>query len=162
MKSKTFFFLVFLCCFPLFLHAQKVVMIKIDGAINPVSASFIHEEIEKAAQQKAVCLMIQLNTPGGLLQSTRSIVSDILVAPLPVVVYISPSGSHAGSAGVFITLAAHIAAMAPGTNIGAAHPVNLVGRTDSLMNIKATADAALFICRHPELLSGLLHRICSC
>ena len=145
MKSKTFFFLVFLYCFPLFLHAQKVVVIKIDGAINPVSASFIHEEIEKAAQQKAVCLMIQLNTPGGLLQSTRSIVSDILVAPLPVVVYISPSGSHAGSAGVFITLAAHIAAMAPGTNIGAAHPVNLVGRTDSLMNIKATNDAAAFI-----------------
>jgi membrane-bound serine protease (ClpP class) len=145
MKSKTFFFLVFLCCFPLFLHAQKVVVIKIDGSINPVSASFIHEEIEKAAQQKAVCLMIQLNTPGGLLQSTRSIVSDILVAPLPVVVYISPSGSHAGSAGVFITLAAHIAAMAPGTNIGAAHPVNLVGRTDSLMNIKATNDAAAFI-----------------
>lgn len=145
MKNKIFFFLVFLCCFPLFLSAQKVVVVKIDGAINPVSASFIHEEIDKAGKEKAACLLIQLNTPGGLLQSTRSIVSDILLSPVPVVVYVAPSGAHAGSAGVFITLAAHIAAMAPGTNIGAAHPISLVGRTDSVMNVKATNDAAAFI-----------------
>ncbi|MBB2150280.1 NfeD family protein [Pedobacter gandavensis] len=145
MKSKIFFFLVFLGGLPLFLSAQKVVVVKIDGAINPVSASFIHDEIEKAAKDRAVCLVIKLNTPGGLLQSTRSIVSDILVAPLPVVVYVAPSGAHAGSAGVFITLAAHIAAMAPGTNIGAAHPISLVGQTDSVMNVKATNDAAAFI-----------------
>lgn len=144
MKSKILF-LVFLAFFPLLLEAQKVVVIKIDGAINPVSASFIHDGIEKVHKEKAACLVIQLNTPGGLLQSTRAIVSDILMSPVPVVVYVSPSGSHAGSAGVFITLAAHIAAMAPGTNIGAAHPVNLVGKTDSVMNMKATNDAAAFI-----------------
>lgn len=145
MKSKIFFFLVCLCCLPLILSAQKVVMIKINGAINPVSASFIHDEMEKAGKEKAVCLVIQLNTPGGLLRSTRSMVSDILMSPIPVVVYVSPSGAHAGSAGVFITLAAHIAAMAPGTNIGAAHPISLVGKTDSVMNVKATNDAAAFI-----------------
>jgi len=144
MKNKIFF-LVFLACFPLMLSAQRVVMIKIDGAINPVSASFVHNGIEKATKEKAVCLVIHLNTPGGLLQSTRTIVSDILTSPVPVVVYVSPSGSHAGSAGVFITLAAHVAAMAPGTNIGAAHPVNLVGKTDSVMNVKATNDAVAFI-----------------
>jgi membrane-bound serine protease (ClpP class) len=144
MKNKILF-LIFLIYFPLTLSAQRVVVIKIDGAINPVSASFIHNGIEKATREKAACLVIQLNTPGGLLQSARTIVSDILMSPVPVVVYVSPSGSHAGSAGVFITLAAHIAVMAPGTNIGAAHPVNMVGKADSVMNLKATNDAAAFI-----------------
>jgi membrane-bound serine protease (ClpP class) len=138
-------FLFFLFWVPVLLKAQSVVVIRIDGAINPVSASFIHNGIEKAKMEKAACLIIHLNTPGGLLQSTRIIVSAILVSPVPVVVYVSPSGAHAGSAGVFITLAAHIAAMAPGTNIGAAHPINLIGKADSVMNIKATNDAAAFI-----------------
>lgn len=144
MKNKILF-LVFLICFPLLLSAQRVVVIKIDGTINPVSASFIHQEIEKASRQKAECLVIQLNTPGGLLESTRAIVSDILTSPVPVVVYVSPSGARAGSAGVFITLAAHVAVMAPGTNIGAAHPVTLGNKADSVMNVKATNDAAAFI-----------------
>lgn len=139
------FFLFFLFWGPVLLRGQSVVVIRIDGVINPVSASFIHNGIEKAKMEKAACLVIHLNTPGGLLQSTRTIVSDILVSPVPVVVYVSPSGAHAGSAGVFITLAAHIAAMAPGTNIGAAHPINLIGKADSVMNIKATNDAAAFI-----------------
>jgi membrane-bound serine protease (ClpP class) len=86
-----------------------------------------------------------LNTPGGLLESTRIIVSDMLESPVPVIVYVAPAGAHAGSAGVFITLAANIAAMAPGTNIGAAHPVQLQGGMDSTMNEKATNDAAAFI-----------------
>ena len=98
---------------------------KIDGSINPASADFIHNGIEKATREKAECIIIHLNTPGGLLKSTRGIVSDILESPVPVIVYVSPGGAQAGSAGVFITLAAHIAAMAPGTNIGAAHPVTL-------------------------------------
>jgi len=118
---------------------------KIDGAINPVSADFIHDGIEKARREKAECLIIHLNTPGGLLKSTRVIVSDILESPVPVIVYVSPGGAHAGSAGVFITLAANIAAMAPGTNIGAAHPVELQGQMDTIMNEKATNDAAAFI-----------------
>ena len=125
--------------------AQTVISIKIDGSINPVSADFIHNGIEKAKNEKAECLIIHLNTPGGLLKSTRGIVSDILESPVPVVVYVSPGGAHAGSAGVFITLAAHIAAMAPGTNIGAAHPVTLQGQMDTIMNEKVTNDAAAFI-----------------
>jgi membrane-bound serine protease (ClpP class) len=118
---------------------------KIDGAINPVSADFIRDGIKKAHTAKAECLIIHLNTPGGLLKSTRVIVSQILESPVPVIVYVSPGGAHAGSAGVFITLAAHIAAMAPGTNIGAAHPVSMQGQLDTTMSEKATNDAAAFI-----------------
>ncbi|HLF44817.1 MAG TPA: nodulation protein NfeD [Chitinophagaceae bacterium] len=117
---------------------------KIDGSINPVSADFIRNGILKASNEKAECLIIHLNTPGGLLKSTRMIVSDMLESPVPVVVYVSPGGSHAGSAGVFITLAANIAVMAPGTNIGAAHPVSQ-GQMDTTMNEKVTNDAAAFI-----------------
>jgi membrane-bound serine protease (ClpP class) len=131
--------------FPFALSGQTVVSIKIDGAIYPVIAGYIHDGIEKAHREKAVCLVIHLNTPGGLLQSTRVIVSSMLESPVPVIVYVSPGGAHAGSAGVFITLAANIAAMAPGTNIGAAHPVGLQQTPDSIMNEKGTNDAAAFI-----------------
>ena len=127
------------------LLAQKIISIKIDGTINPVTADFIHNAIEKAKKENAECLLIHLNTPGGLLQSTREIVSDMLESSVPVVVYVSPGGSHAGSAGVFITIAANIAAMAPGTNIGAAHPVTLQAQMDTTMNEKVTNDAAAFI-----------------
>ena len=136
---------LFFAWFPSLLYGQTVISMTIDGTINPVATEFIHRGIEKADQEKAECLIIHLNTPGGLLKSTRVIVSDILEAPVPVVVFVSPGGAHAGSAGVFITLAAHIAAMAPGTNIGAAHPVDLQGQRDSIMNEKATNDAAAFI-----------------
>jgi len=130
---------------PILSASQTVVSLKIDGAINPAIAEFIHDGIARAKELNAQCLVIQLNTPGGLLKSTRVIVSDILESPVPIVVYVSPGGAHAGSAGVFITLAAHIAAMAPGTNIGAAHPVSMQGEQDSIMNEKATNDAAAFI-----------------
>src|SRR5688572_31579164 len=136
---------LFLFLFPPVTDAQTVISLKIDGSINPASADFIRNGIEKATREKAECIIIHLNTPGGLLKSTRVIVSDILASPVPVVVYVSPDGAHAGSAGVFITLAAHIAAMAPGTNIGAAHPVTLQNQMDSTMNEKATNDAAAFI-----------------
>lgn len=138
-------YIVFLLIIPLTVRSQNVVVIKVDGMINQVSATFIQEEIEKAYQEQAQCLIIQLNTPGGVLESTRTIVSTILTSPIPIVVYVSPSGAHAGSAGVFITLAANIAAMAPGTNIGAAHPVTILGQSDSILNIKATNDAIAFI-----------------
>jgi membrane-bound serine protease (ClpP class) len=136
---------LFLFLFPPVIDAQTVISLKIDGSINPASADFIRNGIEKATREKAECLIIHLNTPGGLLKSTRVIVSDILASPVPVVVYVSPDGAHAGSAGVFVTLAAHIAAMAPGTNIGAANPVALQNQMDSTMNEKATNDAAAFI-----------------
>ncbi|HEY8895131.1 MAG TPA: nodulation protein NfeD [Niastella sp.] len=127
------------------LYAQKIVSIKLEATINPATADFIHRAIEVAQKERAACLLIHLNTPGGLLKSTRTIVGDILESPVPVVVYVSPGGAHAGSAGVFITMAAHIAAMAPGTNIGAAHPVTTQGEMDTIMSAKATNDAMAFI-----------------
>ena len=123
----------------------KVLVIAVDGSINPSSAEYIHSGIKKAGSINAECLIIKLNTPGGLLKSTRVIVSDLLNSKIPIIVYVAPSGAQSASAGVFITLAAHIAAMAPGTNIGAAHPVTLQGGQDSIMNEKATNDAAAFI-----------------
>jgi membrane-bound serine protease (ClpP class) len=126
-------------------YTQKVLTITVDGSINPASAEYIERGIKKAEDSRAECLVIQLNTPGGLLKSTRVIVTSILESKVPVVVYVSPPGAHAGSAGVFITLAAHIAAMAPGTNIGAAHPVDLQGSPDTIMNEKSTNDAVAFI-----------------
>ncbi len=101
----------------------RVDFISIDGGINPAVDDFIRESIARAREDGAKALVIQLDTPGGLVTSTRSIVKEILGAPVPVIVFVAPSGAGAGSAGVFITLSAHIAAMAPGTNIGAAHPV---------------------------------------
>ncbi len=125
--------------------SQTVVSININGGINPSSAEFIHKSIKIAEKQNAECLLIHLNTPGGLVTSTREIVTDILQSQIPVIVYVYPDGAHAGSAGVFITMAANIAAMAPGTNIGAAHPVSLQAKLDSTMNEKVMNDAAAFI-----------------
>jgi membrane-bound serine protease (ClpP class) len=125
---------------------RTVHVITVDATINPATADFIHQSIEQANEAGAECLVIRLNTPGGLLKSTRVIVSDLLMAKLPVIVYVAPAGAQSASAGSFITLAAHIAAMAPGTNIGAAHPVGMQGgEKDSIMNEKATNDAAAFI-----------------
>lgn len=126
-------------------NAQKVISITVNDGINPATAEFIHQGIQKAEKEEAECLVINLNTPGGLLSSTREIVSNIMSSAVPVIVYVSPSGAHAGSAGVFITLAAHVAAMAPGTNIGAAHPVSMQGKADPVMMEKGTNDAAAFI-----------------
>ncbi len=126
-------------------QTTNVLVITLDGAINPAASDYIHYGIEQAIKHNSECMVLRLNTPGGLLESTRIIVSDILQSPVPIVVYVSPPGSRSASAGVFITLAAHIAAMAPGTNIGAAHPVSLQGQMDSTMTEKVTNDAAAFI-----------------
>ncbi len=107
--------------------AAEVWVLEIDGVINPVAASYIHENLLDAEEENAECLVIQMDTPGGLMTSMRDIIKDILNAEIPVAVYVSPRGAQSASAGVFITVAAHFAAMAPGTNIGAAHPVNLGG-----------------------------------
>ncbi len=104
-------------------EAAFVNHIVIDGSINPAVDDFIRENIVRVKSSGARALLIQLDTPGGLLESTRTIVKEMLGAQVPIMVYVAPSGAGAGSAGVFITMAAHIAAMAPGTNIGAAHPV---------------------------------------
>jgi membrane-bound serine protease (ClpP class) len=124
---------------------EKVILLTAECAIHPACSDYIHTGIEVAREENAECLIIRLNTPGGLLKSTRVIVAEILQSEIPVVVYVSPSGSQAASAGLFITLAGHVAAMAPGTNIGAAHPVSLQGQQDSIMMEKVTNDAAAFI-----------------
>ncbi len=100
-----------------------VELITIDGSINPASASYIEDALASANAEGASALVIELDTPGGLLNSAEKIVKAILAAPLPVIVYVAPSGASAASAGTFITEAANVAAMAPGTTIGAAHPV---------------------------------------
>lgn len=126
--------------------SPHVNLIVIDGGINPAVDDFIRENIERAQNSGARALIIQLDTPGGLLSSTQDIVKKILGAPLPVIVYVAPSGAGAGSAGVFITLSAHIAAMAPGTNIGAAHPVGGGGQeVKGVMGEKIENYAASFI-----------------
>jgi len=119
-------FLLTVCSF-----AGDVHRIIISGVINPVSAEYIMESIEDAEEAGAVLLIIEMDTPGGLMNSMHDIVKKILSSEIPVAVYIAPSGSRAGSAGVFITMAAHIAVMAPGTNIGSAHPVTIAGQQDT-------------------------------
>ncbi len=132
------------------LHAQtRVVLIDIDGSINPASAGHVHEQLERAGADGTHALILRLNTPGGLLQSTRAIVADLLAAPVPVVVYVAPGGAQAASAGAFITMAAHVAAMAPGSNIGAAHPITMgdgsnIADSTNIPLAKATNDAAAF------------------
>ena len=112
---------------PTSVSAEKVSLINIDGAIGPATASYIARSIDEAKSQNAQCLIIQLSTPGGLLDSTQKIVQSFLGAPVPVVVYVAPTGATATSAGCFITIAASVAAMAPATTIGAAHPVSIGG-----------------------------------
>ncbi len=119
----------------------KVCLIKIDGAIGPATASYISRAIDEAADQGAQCLIIELDTPGGLLDSTKIIVQKFLSSPVPTVVYVAPPGAWAGSAGCFITIAADVATMAPTTSIGAAHPVGIGGgggeeKTDDTMKQK--------------------------
>jgi membrane-bound serine protease (ClpP class) len=105
-----------------------IYIVEVADAISPGTAEFIKNSIEKAEKEEAACIIIELDTPGGLAESMRLIIQDILGSRVPVVVYVSPPGARAASAGVMITMAADIAAMAPGTNIGAAHPVGAGGK----------------------------------
>jgi membrane-bound serine protease (ClpP class) len=124
--------LVPLCVFFIFNTAQAakgdIYIVKVADAISPGTAEFIKNSIAKAEEEQAACIIIELDTPGGLAESMRLIVQDILGSKVPVVVYVSPPGARAASAGVMITMAADVAAMAPGTNIGAAHPVGAGGK----------------------------------
>ena len=118
----------FVCGLPVPSQAAHVNVIELDNQIiSPVTQQYIVGAIDRSEREGAECLVILLDTPGGLLESTRAIVKRMMNARVPIAVYIAPSGSRAGSAGVFITLAAHVAAMAPSTNIGAAHPVTMEG-----------------------------------
>jgi len=122
-------------------------LIKIDSIINPIIAEFISRSIASSEKDGALALVIELDTPGGLDLAMRSIVKDILGSPVPVIVYVHPGGARAASAGVMITMAAHVAAMSPATNIGAAHPVNLGAggeKVDETMMKKIENDAAVY------------------
>jgi membrane-bound serine protease (ClpP class) len=121
-----------------------VALIQIEGAITPVTVRLIAGAVERAQAQRAPALVLQLDTPGGLERSMRSIVQTILNAEIPVIVYVAPTGARAASAGVFITMAGHLAAMAPATNIGAAHPVAVGGNVDKETLRKIESDAAAF------------------
>ncbi len=124
---------------------REVMVVTLDGVINPVAAEYIGKSIKKASERKSELLIIELDTPGGLDTSMRSIVKDINSSEVPIIVFVSPSGARAASAGVFITMAAHVAAMAPGTNIGAAHPVAIGEKMDKAVAEKAVNDAVAYI-----------------
>jgi len=108
--------------------SAEVLVVEINSSINPATVDFVNDAIREATTKKSEIILILLDTPGGLVSSTREIVKSIMSSDIPVVVYVYPDGARAGSAGVFITMSAHIAAMAPGTNIGAAHPVEAGGQ----------------------------------
>ncbi len=141
---RRLFLLLIGFCFALPSSAQ-IVRLKVDDTIQPVSAEYIGRGIDFAAQQHASAVLIELHTPGGLLTSTREIIAKILASPVPVIIYVTPTGANAASAGFFILESADIAAMAPGTNTGAAHPVVLGSKPDDVMKMKMENDAAAFM-----------------
>ena len=142
------FLLLFLALlFPHFSAAQgnnQILILTLDGTVNPISARYISEEIS-AAQEDCSLILIEINTPGGGDRSMREIIQSILLSRVPVVVYVYPPGARAASAGTFIAYGAHIAAMAPGTNIGAAHPVTIGEQPEQTTMEKITNDAVSFI-----------------
>jgi len=144
MSLRVLFFLVLILSAS-FLEASDVIVIPVDGVINPVSQEFIKKGIERASKTSAEAVVIELDTPGGLDTSMREIVKEILRSDVPVVVFVYPSGARAASAGTFILIASHIAAMAPQTNVGAAHPVGIGEKLDRAISEKATNDAASYI-----------------
>jgi membrane-bound serine protease (ClpP class) len=140
-------------------QAANVGLIKVDGAIGPATASYIARAIDLSGERKDECLVIQLDTPGGLLESTKQITRSFYASKVPTVVFVSPTHASAGSAGVFITMAADVAAMAPNTTIGAAHPVTIgstgdVEKTDDVMKKKMEQYASSFI----ESIANKRHR----
>ncbi len=120
----------------------NVEIIELDGVIDPSSSRYLLRHIERATENRSQVIIVRLDTPGGLEISMREIVQRMLSSEVPIVVWVAPRGGRAASAGVFITYAAHVAVMAPGTNLGAAHPVNLGGRLSAAEEEKATNDAA--------------------
>jgi membrane-bound serine protease (ClpP class) len=142
---------LWLSLFPALAAGETVSVITVDGTIGPATASYVSRAVDEAALKNSQCLIIRLNTPGGLLDSMEKIVQKLLGSPIPVVVYVSPTGGTAASAGCFITLAADIAAMSPATTIGAAHPVSLGftgsqdDKSDSTMTKKVENFAVSYI-----------------
>jgi len=150
MKNRLCFIAValfFICCAETgFAGKSGVYIIRVSDAISPAVSDFIIKGIAKASDEGAACIIIELDTPGGLAESMRKIVMAILGSKVPIVVYVSPGGARAASAGVMITMAADIAAMAPGTNIGAAHPVGIGGKDiDGTISEKVVNDMVAYV-----------------
>src|SRR3989475_8796353 len=123
--------------------SAEVLKIVVNDTIHPITDEYIGRALAEAERNKDQALLIEINTPGGLLESTRDIIEKILAAPVPIIVYVTPSGSRAASAGFFILESADVAAMAPGTNTGAAHPVTIGGgKMDDVMKEKLENDSA--------------------
>jgi membrane-bound serine protease (ClpP class) len=135
------------CCLAVFflfaaVSSADVLKVTVNDAIQPVTAEYIGRALDLAAANHDQAVLIEINTPGGLVDSTREIIERIIASPVPVIIYVTPSGSRAASAGFFILESADVAAMAPGTNTGAAHPVILGGKMDDVMKQKMENDAA--------------------
>ncbi len=143
--SIGFFAWMFLGPSPGVTNEREVMIIELEGAIGPATATFLSRGIKKTEDKGAVLVIVRLDTPGGLASSMRTMVKSILNSRVPVVVYVSPQGAGAASAGVMVTVAAHVAAMAPGTNIGAAHPVTAGGKDmQKTMTEKVVNDMASY------------------
>ncbi len=121
-------------------YGERVFLVKIEGPITPITANFLIYALKFSEEKKAKAFIVELDTPGGLVESTREIVKEFLQSEIPIIVYVSPSGARAASAGFFILLGSHLAAMAPSTHLGAAHPVELTGKADSKMLEKIAND----------------------
>ncbi|MZG31213.1 MAG: nodulation protein NfeD [Nitrospinae bacterium] len=149
-KQIGFLLLILFLVVPPAYSKDRVVVVKISGAINPAVAEYVSHEISQANTEMDALIVLHMDTPGGLDTSMRQIIKKIQKSEVPVASFVAPSGSRAASAGTFITIASHIAAMAPGTNIGAAHPVNMMGgggdsEQAKTMEKKVVNDAAAYI-----------------
>jgi membrane-bound serine protease (ClpP class) len=125
--------------------APKVVAVNVDGVVHPITTEIVSSAIEQARAEHAALVLVRLNTPGGLMDAMRETIEKMLASPVPVVTYVAPSGGRAASAGFFLLEAGDVAAMAPGTNTGAAHPVALNGEMDPVMKLKVENDAAAYL-----------------
>ena len=127
------------------LSAAKVIVVDVDGVVHPITTEIVSSAIARAKQENAALLVVRLNTPGGLMEAMRETIQQIVSSPVPVATYVAPSGGRAASAGFFILESGDVAAMAPGTNTGAAHPVEMFGEMDAEMKEKVTNDAAAYM-----------------
>ena len=155
-KQISFLLLILFLVVPPAYSKDNVVVVKLSGAINPAVAEYVSYEISQANAEKDSLIVLHMDTPGGLDTSMREIIKKIQSSEVPVASFVAPTGSRAASAGTFITIASHIAAMAPGTNIGAAHPINMLGGGNDneqakTMEKKVVNDAAAYIRSLAEL-----------
>jgi membrane-bound serine protease (ClpP class) len=123
----------------------KVIAVDVDGVVHPITAEIVAGAIAQARAENASLVLVRLNTPGGLMDAMRETIEEMLASPVPIVTYVAPSGGRAASAGFFLLEAGDVAAMAPGTNTGAAHPVAMTGEMDAVMSQKVENDAAAYI-----------------